>query len=330
MRGNTHGKLFSITSFGESHGSAMGVIVDGMPSKISVSLEDLQTWVSRRAPGRLPGTTARKEQDLVEIMSGVFEGKTLGTPLACSVQNTDQRSKDYDQLKEQYRPGHADKTTLQKYGIRDHRGGGRSSGRETVARVIGGYFAKQILPELKVQASIVKMGDFDFREKAEGFEALGHYAVGTKFESDQNIEQYLLSLKSQGDSVGGVVLLKIENCPPGLGEPCFDKIKADFAKAFLSIGSCVSFSYGARDDFWNLTGKQITEDQSHFSGMEGGMTNGDPISIYLGFRPPSTVGEKAKQGRHDPCILPRALVVVESMAYLVIADHFLRQKAYDV
>lgn len=296
MRGNTFGKLFSLTSFGESHGPAMGVIIDGMPSGILISLKELQVALDRRAPGKR-GTTSRKEDDCAEILSGIFEGKTLGTPIAVIIRNTNQKSSDYDQLKNNFRKGHADETTMMKYGIRDHRGGGRSSGRETIARVIAGYFAGLILPKLTVVAGISEMGIKSFKKPL--------------LKLTKKEETYLEDLKTNGKSVGGKIKVQIKNCPQGLGEPAFDKLKADLAKAIMSIGACISFSYDG-------------------TGILGGISNGEEINLEIGFKATSTTGEKAKQGRHDPCILPRALPVVEAMIKIVIADHFLRQNAYRI
>jgi chorismate synthase len=296
MRGNTFGKLFSLTSFGESHGPAIGVVLDGIPSGLLFSEVDLQAMLNRRAPGGL-GTSNRKESDIAEVLSGVFEGKTLGTPIAVIVRNIYQKSSDYDHLKNVHRPGHADKTTELKFGMRDHRGGGRSSGRETISRVIAGYFAGLVLPKVTVRASIEQMGDLSFNPPL--------------LELTETEKNYLENLKSNGKSVGGSVQIKVEGCPLSLGEPVFDKLKADFAKALLSIGACTSFSFEP-------------------NGIEGGISTGETIVMRVTFKPTSTVGENAKQGRHDPCILPRALPVIEAMVKVVLADHYLRQNAYRV
>jgi chorismate synthase len=331
MRGNTFGKLFSITSFGESHGVALGVVIDGVPSGLDFSLEDLQKDLDRRAPGQSKGTTARKEADKAEVLSGVFEGKTLGTPIAVIVRNTNQRSKDYDKLKSDYRPGHADETYMQKYGLRDHRGGGRSSGRETLSRVIGGYFASLFIPNIKVKAYISKMGPFEYKsDKLDNIDKdLGRYNFAEP-EKDAEIEDYLVGLKKKGDSVGGQISINIENCPAGLGEPAFDKLKADLGKALLSIGACVSFSFGLGEEMAQRMGSEVSTDRENFGGIEGGISNGHLITLKATFKPTSTVGEKAKAGRHDPCILPRAVPVVEAMIKTCIADHYLRQNAYDL
>lgn len=328
MRGNSFGKMLSITSFGESHGEAIGVVIDGVPPGMDYSLDDLQADLDRRAPGRLKGATARKEPDKAEILSGVFEGKTLGTPIAVIVKNTNQRSQDYDKLKDNYRPGHADKTTEAKYGIRDHRGGGRSSGRETVARVIGGYFAGLLLKKIKVRAWISKVGPFEYTEVPDLDADYGAYSFPDTSKTDE-IEKYLVDLKKNGESRGGQVRIAIDNCPIGLGEPSFDKLKADFAKALVSIGACFSFSFGLGEEMADHDGSFVSSNTDNFGGIEGGISNGNRILMKITFKPTSTIGEKAKEGRHDPCIIPRAIPVVEGMVKLVLADHYLRQKAYE-
>lgn len=330
MRGNSFGKMFSLTTFGESHGVALGVVLDGVPPGLDVCLEDLEKELLRRAPGQAKGTTSRKESDKPEILSGVFEGKTLGTPIAVIVRNTNQRSKDYDKLKDNYRPGHADETYMHKYGRRDHRGGGRSSGRETLSRVIGGYFASLILKEIKVKAFITKLGPFEFeKNKLDNLDInLGTYNFADP-SKDSEIEDYLINLKKEGESIGGQIVINIEGCPAGLGEPAFDKLKAEFAKALLSIGACVSFSFGLGEKMAELPGSVVSSDRENFGGIEGGISNGETIILKTTFKPTSTVGKKAKAGRHDPCILPRAVPVVEAMVKNVIADQLLRQRAYE-
>lgn len=325
MRGNSFGKMFSLTSFGESHGAALGVVLDGVPSGLVVNLNDLQAELARRAPGQSAFTTARKEADIAEILSGVYEGKTLGTPIAVIVRNTDQRSEDYDKLKTEHRPGHADRTTEIKYGIRDHRGGGRSSGRETVSRVIAGYFAALTLPSMKVFAWSDSIGAFRNGEvKTAERSVLGF----TNLEVSKQVETFLLDCKSNGESTGGVVGLKVSGVPAGLGEPAFDKLKADLAKAMLSLPGSLGIEIGSGFAATEIPGSVLSKDPRHFGGMEGGITNGDDLMLRVAFKAPSTLGDKAKSGRHDPCLLPRVLPVVEAMAKIVIADHFLRQKAY--
>jgi chorismate synthase len=318
--------MLSITTFGESHGKALGAIVDGVPPGLNFSIEDLANELKKRAPGQLLGTTARKEEDTPEVLSGIFEGKTLGTPICVIVRNTNQRSQDYEKIKDDYRPGHADKTYIEKFGIRDHRGGGRSSGRETLSRVIGGYFASLVIPTINFEAKISQMGKLIV--PAESLENdVNEY--GISHFSKEEVESYLLNLKKTGDSCGGQVFLKITNCPSGLGEPAFEKLKSDLSKAMMSIGAVVGVSLGAGLSFIQKTGAEISKDPKNFGGIEGGISNGDEIKLSILVKPTSTVGDKAKEGRHDPCILPRILPVICSMAKLVVADHFLRQSAYD-
>ena len=326
MRGNVFGKMLSMTSFGESHGAAMGVVIDGMPPQLAVSEQDLQQQLAQRAPGKSAGTTARQESDQATIVSGVFEGKTLGSPICVMVKNEGQRPQDYAQWRERPRPGHADQTTQLKFGIRDHRGGGRSSGRETLSRVIGGYFAGLVLPQLRVQASIVELGPFSAPPPLEILK-LGRYRFADP-QKEFAIEAFLLELKARGESVGGGVALRVENVPPALGEPCFDKLKADLAKALLSVGGVVGFSYGAGDDLSQMLGSQAGLSAQHFGGIEGGISSGAPIALTVMFKPPATVGTQARAGRHDPCIMPRACVVLEAMTTFTLVDHYLRQKAY--
>lgn len=330
MSGNSFGELFKITTFGESHGEALGVVIDGMPGGLDVSLDDLRSELKRRAPGQHEVHTSRKEEDLPEIISGVFNNKTLGTPITVIVRNTNQRSQDYDQLKESYRPGHADKTTIMKYGIRDHRGGGRASGRETLARVIGGYFAGLIVKDVSFFAYIEEVGTFRISKRPlNHLVDRGEINIPDKAMSDQ-VVSFLKDCKVNGESAGGVVTLSILDCPVGLGEPVFDKLKADFAKAMISIPACIGFSVNTAFDLVKLPGSVISQDSKNFGGMEGGISNGEEIILQMAFKAPSTIGDKAKAGRHDPCILPRVVPVVEAMAKIVIADHYLRNSAYSL
>lgn len=326
MRGNNFGKLFSITSFGESHGKSIGVVIDGVPSNLVVDLKALQEVLDKRRPGRLEGLTSRNENDEFQILSGIFEGKTLGTPICIIVQNKDQKSSDYDKLKTETRPGHADQTTLDKYGIRDHRGGGRASGRETIARVIGGYFAHLVMPQIEIFSYISKLGPF---ESSTTPCKINKYSLPDSF-SEEEIKNYFEKLKQDGDSVGGIITTVVRNTPKGLGEPAFDKLKADLSKAMLSIGACVGFLLGDGLLFTEKSGKEISKNKNAFGGIEGGISNGDEIYFQTVFKPTSTVGKNAKDGRHDPCILPRAIHVVNAMAQITITDHYLRQKAYQL
>ncbi len=329
MSGSSIGKIFKCTTFGESHGNSVGVVIDGMPSNIPIKLIDLQNVVDKRAPGKLAGTTDRVESDQVEILSGLFEGKTLGTPICVMVKNLNQKSDDYDWALNEFRVGHADKTTLAKYGIRDHRGGGRSSGRETVSRVIAGFFASLIIPKISVKAFAQSIGQFKFENNNFNYmnSQISKYGL-LSFDMDKKIEQYLVQLKKNGDSVGGAIVIKINNCPAGLGEPVFDKLKASFAHGLMSIGGCTSFSYGRGEDFANLKGSEAVLDLDNFGGIEGGISNGETITLKVTFKPTSTIGKKAKEGRHDPCIIPRVIPVVEAMVKIILADNFLQNKVY--
>ncbi len=310
MSGNSFGNIFKVTSFGESHGEAMGVVIDGMPPNIDVDLVALQAQLDRRRPGALKVSTSRNEADKAIILSGLFQNKTLGTPIAVIVKNTNQKSEDYKDIKTSPRVGHADQTTLDKFGIKDHRGGGRASGRETVSRVIAGYFAGLIIPEIKINADITQIGE---HKLASGI--------------DKKIEDYLLKLKENGESAGGEISVVIENVPKGLGDPCFDKLKATLSHALLSIGSCMGISFGIGEAFKEKLGSEISTDRNNFGGIEGGISNGEDIQLKLIFKAPSTVGKNAKEGRHDPCILPRVAPVIESMIKITLCDHYLMQKS---
>ena len=330
MRGNSWGKMLTLTSFGESHGAAMGAVLDGVPAGLPFCLEDLQKELDRRAPGKHPGTSTRREEDRAEVLSGIFENKTLGSPIALIVRNRDARSEDYDALKSTYRPGHGDKTWLQKFGIRDHRGGGRASGRETLSRVIGGYFAHLIIPEVSVEAWANRIGPFQLPQDIpppNPEEDWGPYGFPSR-EDQEKLEEHLMQLKKEGESCGGSISILVKQCPPGLGEPCFDKLKADLAKSLLSIGACVSCSFGEGERMATKTGTEVSPHREAFGGIEGGISNGDNILMRATFKPPSTIGDKARCGRHDPCIIPRVLPVAKAMVRLTLADHFLRQRAY--
>lgn len=327
MAGSSFGTLYRLTTFGESHGEALGVIIDGMPSNISVDLEELHQELLRRAPGQHAVHTSRREDDKPRILSGVFEGKTLGTPICVMVENTNQRSIDYDKLKDNYRPGHADKTTMAKFGIRDHRGGGRASGRETLARVIGGYFAKKFLTTMSFYAYIKQVGPYKLDSDVLHGTPRGEINIPDE-KLTREVIQFLSDCKINGESAGGIVRLSITGVPAGLGGPVFDKLKADLAKAMLSIPACVGFSLGAGFAMADMKGSVVSSDSKNFGGMEGGISNGEEIILDLAFKAPSTIGDKAKEGRHDPCILPRVIPVVEAMAAITLADHYLRQSAY--
>ena len=329
MPGNSFGQMFKVTTFGESHGEALGVVIDGMPGNLTVNLDDLKKELKRRAPGQHKVHTGRTEEDLPEILSGVFENKTLGTPITVIVRNTNQKSEDYDKLKDNYRPGHADKTTMLKYGIRDHRGGGRASGRETLARVIAGYFAGLIIPKVDAYAYIEQVGPYKLLNHPKDHSVDRGEINIPDASLTKEVITFLEDCKSKGESAGGVVSISILNCMPGLGEPVFDKLKADLAKAMLSIPACVGFGLGEGFGFADKLGSEVSGQSQFFGGMEGGISNGERIHFKVAFKAPSTVGDKAKEGRHDPCVLPRVVPVVEAMAKMVIADHYLRQASYD-
>jgi chorismate synthase len=328
MSGNKIGNIFNVTTFGESHGIGLGAIIDGIPAGLSVSREELARELKRRAPGQHLIHTARKEEDLPEIISGVFEDKTLGSPICVLVRNTNQISSDYSHLKNTFRPGHADETTILKYGIRDHRGGGRASGRETLARVIGGYFAGLVIPDISCYAYIDQISHLKLKNPPQNHQVdRGEINIPCPEMTLEAIE-YLKECKKLGESAGGTITLSIKNCPAALGEPVFDKLKADFAKAFLSLPACIGFSV---DDGFNnalLKGSELSSKRSYFGGIEGGISNGDDILLKLAFKAPSTIKENALSGRHDPCILPRVIPVVEAMAKIILADHYLRQMSY--
>lgn len=330
MPGNSFGKIFTINTFGESHGEALGVVIDGMPAGVKINIDDLKNELKRRAPGQHQAHTSRQEADLPEILSGIFEEHTLGTPIAVIVKNTNQRSQDYDKLKNEHRPGHADKTTIAKYGIRDHRGGGRASGRETIARVIAGYFAGLIIPQVSAYAYIEQVGKFKLKQRPSSHqESRGELNIPDPI-LEKEISDYLIDLKNKGDSAGGIISLSITGVPAGLGEPVFDKLKSDLAKAMISIPACLGISFGLGFDFASMLGSEVSSDSKNFGGIEGGISNGDEIFVQLAFKAPSTIGDKAKEGRHDPCVLPRVVPVVEAMAKVVIADHFLRQRTAQI
>ena len=327
MSGSTFGRLFRITTFGESHGKAIGVIVDGCPAGLSLSEADIQPYLDRRRPGVQAHTTARKESDTAEILSGTFEGRTTGTPIAIILKNEDQRSRDYGNLADLYRPGHADLTFDKKYGFRDYRGGGRSSGRETAARVAGGAVALLLLKELGIslETSVLSIGGVPYAES----------------------EPVLRAAAEKGDSLGGVIECRIKGLPAGLGETVFDKLDADLAKAILSIGAVKGFEVGdgfaaashkgsENNDALRMEGDRIVSETNHAGGILGGMSSGFDIVFRSAIKPTPSIsleqetvtrsGEETSltiHGRHDTCIVPRALVVVEAMAGLVIADHLL-------
>lgn len=349
---NTFGNLFRLTTFGESHGKAVGGIVDGFPAGIDIDLEFIQNELARRRPGQSRITTDRKESDEVELLSGVFEGKSTGTPIAFEVRNTNQHSKDYDNMRQLFRPSHADFTYYNKYGVRDHRGGGRSSARITIARCVGGALAKLALQQLgiSVTAYTSQVGDIKL-EKDYHLYDLGTIEDNPVRCPDQakakQMEELIAGVKAQGDTVGGIITCVIKGCPVGLGEPEFGKLHAALGGAMLSINAVKGFEYGEgfdcatakgselNDVFINPNGK-ISTSTNHSGGIQGGISNGQDIYFRVAFKPVATLLMKQNtvtiegiptelnaRGRHDPCVLPRAVPIVEAMAAMVILDNYL-------
>lgn len=355
---NSYGKIFRITSFGESHGPAIGVVIDGCPAGLAIDEKFIQAELDRRKPGQSKITTQRKESDNFNILSGVFEGKTTGAPIAIVINNEDQRSKDYSHLADTFRPSHADFTYEQKYGLRDYRGGGRSSARETAARVAAGAVAKLLLQQANIEifGYVAQVGEI----KAP------HYSKMNLKETDSNIVRcpdsitaekmiaHIDEIRKSRDTIGGIVTCVIKNLPIGLGEPVFDKLHAELGKAMLSINAVKGFEYGSgfegvklkgsqhNDEFVNEGGKIKTK-TNYSGGIQGGISNGEDVYFNVAFKPVATIMmeqqsvDKAGQattvsgkGRHDPCVVPRAVPIVEAMAALVIADFLLRNKVSKV
>jgi len=323
MPGNTFGQLFRITTWGESHGKAIGGVIDGCPAGIPLSEKDIQPDLDRRKPGQSKITTARKEEDKVEILSGVFNGKTTGTPISLIIHNKDHRSKDYAKIKNKYRPGHADETYDLKYGFRDYRGGGRASARETAMRVAAAAIAKKMFKHLKLKTKVIAYTK-QIQELVVETPKFGVIEKNPVHAADLKIakemEERILQIKKEGDSVGATIEAVIQGCPIGLGEPIFDKIKADFAKALLSINAVLGFEYGAGFEAAEMTG---SNNNTLECGLYGGITNGQDITMRVAVKPTSSI---QVGGRHDPCLAPRAVPVVEAMIWLVLVDHYLRQK----
>lgn len=355
MAGNSFGEKFKITTFGESHGAAIGVVIDGCPAGIELDLSKIQLELNRRKPGQSAITSARKEADEFEILSGVFEGKTLGTPIAIIVRNEDAKSKDYEYLKDSYRPSHADYTYEQKYGIRDYRGGGRSSARETVARVAAGAIAKQILEKqgIQIHAFVNQVGNIklDKHYSTLNFKTIENNIVRCP---DENTAQQMISaieaVKKEGDTLGGTIQCVIQHIPAGIGEPVFNKLHAVLAHAMLSINAAHGFEYGSgfegarkkgsenNDEYENVDEKIRTK-TNNAGGILGGISTGEDIYFNVAFKPIATILKKQQsvnskgeeitlqnEGRHDPCVLPRAVPIVEAMAALVLVDFVLLSK----
>jgi len=350
MAGNTFGKLFKLTTFGESHGEAIGGIIDGCPSGIEIDFQFIQREMDRRKPGQSKIVTQRKEPDTVEFYSGVFEGVTTGTPIGFVIKNTNQKSRDYSHIKNVYRPSHADYTYDKKYGIRDYRGGGRSSARETACRVVAGAVAKQFLNTIKIQAFTSSVGDIEMQQVTSqlDYDQIESTAVRCPdLDAAQKMIERIREVKKQGDTIGGVVSCVIQNVPAGLGDPVFDKLHAELGKAMLSINAVKGFEYGsgfagskmlgsAHNDQFKDDGSTVT---NHSGGIQGGISNGMAIHFKVAFKPVATVlqkqdtindaGERVEmqgKGRHDPCVVPRAVPIVEAMAAMVLADFVLLRK----
>lgn len=349
---NTFGNLFRLTTFGESHGKAVGGIVDGFPAGIDIDLEFIQNELARRRPGQSRITTDRKEPDEVELLSGVFEGKSTGTPIAFEVRNTNQHSKDYDNMRQLFRPSHADFTYYNKYGVRDHRGGGRSSARITIARCVGGALAKLALQQLgiSVTAYTSQVGDIKLEKDYHlyNLDTIEDNPVRCPDQAKaKQMEELIAGVKAQGDTVGGIITCVIKGCPIGLGEPEFGKLHAALGGAMLSINAVKGFEYGEgfdcatakgselNDVFINQNGK-ISTSTNHSGGIQGGISNGQDIYFRVAFKPVATLLMKQNtvtiegiptelnaRGRHDPCVLPRAVPIVEAMAAMVILDNYL-------
>jgi len=354
---NTFGRIFRLTSFGESHGKAIGGIVDGCPAGISIDMAFVQSELDRRRPGQSEITTQRKESDRVEFLSGIFEGKTLGSPIAFVVWNKDQQSRDYDDLKDVFRPSHADYTYQQKYGIRDHRGGGRSSARETVARVVAGAIAKIVLKDVGVdiRAFVSQVADVvigrDYRELDLSLTESNMIRCPDP-ESAERMIRKIGEAAALRDTVGGVITCVVKGVPPGWGEPVFNKLHADLGFAMLGINAVKGFDYGSGFGGTLMTGSQHNDIfvtgkggvhtlTNHSGGIQGGISNGEEIYFRVAFKPIATLLREQETndrdhnpvkilpgGRHDPCVLPRAVPVVEAMAALVLADHYLLQNLY--
>ncbi|MEZ6195100.1 MAG: chorismate synthase [Planctomycetota bacterium] len=327
MASNSFGEILRMTSFGESHGPAVGVVVDGVPAGLALSEADFGPELARRRPGQSAVTSARVEADAPRILSGVFEGRTTGAPIAVLVANEGQRSADYEALRDAPRPGHADESYARKYGHRDHRGGGRSSGRETLARVIAGVIASRLLPaETRVVAHAQRIGPVVAREfRPETIED-NPVRCADPAAARAMVEE-LETARAAGDSRGGIVAVRVLAPPAGLGEPTFGKLKARLADAMLSIGAVTGFAYGAGFDAGAMSGLDYVADRANFGGLLGGISTGEAIAFSVSIKPTTSIGDVARKGRHDPCIVPRVIPVIEAMARFVLADAVLLARA---
>jgi len=355
--GNSFGTLFRISTWGESHGGGIGVVIDGCPPRLPITVEEIQAELDRRRPGQSEITTPRKESDRATIVSGVYEGLTLGTPIGIYVPNGDQRPSAYSEMKDKYRPSHADFTYQTKYGIRNHEGGGRSSARETIGRVAAGAIAKKILKlagKIEIRAYITRVHDIAAPAISDfpSLEAVEASPVRCPHpETAASMVQRIKEMRSKGDSVGGLIECRVRNLPVGLGVPVFDRLEADLAKAMLSLPATKGFEVGSgfegtlklgsqhNDVFVSKDGK-IGTATNRSGGVQGGISNGEELIFRVAFKPTATIlqnqetvdleGNQAElmgRGRHDPCVVPRAVPIVESMAALVLVDHWMRHKA---
>lgn len=356
---NTFGNIFQLTTFGESHGAGVGGVIDGMPAGIDIDVDFIQHELDRRKPGQSAITTGRKEGDVVEILSGVFEGKSTGCPIGFLVRNTNQHSNDYENVRNVFRPSHADFTYTMKYGLRDHRGGGRSSARETISRCVGGAFAKLALKQLGIEtiAYTSQVGDISLDRDYHKYDLSLIESNNVRCPDAakaEEMEKLILEVKADGDTIGGVITCVIKGCPVGLGEPAFDKLHAQLGAAMLGINAVKGFEYGEgfegvgqrgseqNDIFYNNNGKIDTR-TNHSGGIQGGISNGQDIYFRVLFKPVATqlreqptVDKEGNEtmlkvkGRHDPCVLPRAVPVVEAMAAMIILDNYLLNKTVNL
>ncbi|WP_036385162.1 chorismate synthase [Muricauda sp. MAR_2010_75] len=344
MAGNSFGQLFRLTTFGESHGKAIGGVLDGCPAGVELDIEKIQLELNRRKPGQSSIVTQRKEPDTVEIYSGLFDGKTTGTPIGFAIHNTNQKSKDYSHIKDSYRPSHADYVYDKKYGFRDYRGGGRSSARETASRVVAGAIAKQFLSDIQINAFVSQVGELKMEKSYQelDFSLIESNPVRCPDpKMAQKMEEYIKSIKKEGDTIGGVITCVVQNVPIGLGEPVFDKLHATLGAAMLSINAVKGFEYGSGFEGIKMKGSEHndafnpdgTTKTNRSGGVQGGISNGMDIYFNVAFKPVATIlqsyetinkeGEPVTtqgKGRHDPCVVPRAVPIVEAMAALVLAD----------
>lgn len=361
MAGNTFGTLFRLTTFGESHGAALGGIIDGCPAGLTIDFEFINSELQRRKPGQSNITTQRKEDDEVQFLSGIFEGKTTGHPIGFIIENTNQKPQDYEHLKNAYRPSHADFTYQEKFGIRDYNGGGRSSARETVCRIVGGAIAKLILKQhsIIINAYVSQVGAIKLNKSYQELD-LSLIEKSIVRCPDETIGNQMISfiedIKKQGDTIGGIVSCVIKGTPIGLGEPVFDKLHAELGKAMLSINAVKGFEYGEGFNSINFKGSELNDSfvssneiknnikittlTNHSGGIQGGISNGEDIYFNVAFKPVATIMQNQTsvdtngndiiikgKGRHDPCVLPRAVPIVESMAALVLVDFLLRNNS---